>query len=168
MNWDAVGAVGEIIGAVAVLITLIYLSIQVRQHGRQLESANEQAAFSQLTAWIHRMSTDSSAKALFEKIAKDQPLSEQDEADWAWILAELTNVGEAHFVQYKKAALSHEVWLKYERALTAYLVTPVGKRWWFNRMAPFSDEFTEHFDRLLKQPDQDLNFVSSIHQNKDI
>jgi hypothetical protein len=31
MNWDAIGAIGEIIGAAAVLITLIYLALQVRQ-----------------------------------------------------------------------------------------------------------------------------------------
>jgi len=26
MNWDAIGAIGEIIGALAVVITLVYLS----------------------------------------------------------------------------------------------------------------------------------------------
>lgn len=31
MNWDAIGAIGETIGAVAVLVTLIYLALQVRQ-----------------------------------------------------------------------------------------------------------------------------------------
>ena len=31
MNWDALGAIGEIVGAVAVLVTLIYLALQVRQ-----------------------------------------------------------------------------------------------------------------------------------------
>ena len=30
MNWDAIGAVGEILGALTVLITLIYLSTQVK------------------------------------------------------------------------------------------------------------------------------------------
>lgn len=38
MNWDAIGAVGEIIGAVAVLVTLIYLAIQVR-HARRAQQA---------------------------------------------------------------------------------------------------------------------------------
>jgi hypothetical protein len=32
MNWEAIGAVGEIIGAVAVLLTLIYLAVQMRQN----------------------------------------------------------------------------------------------------------------------------------------
>ena len=38
MNWDAIGAVGEIIGGVAVLVTLIYLAIQVR-HARRAQQA---------------------------------------------------------------------------------------------------------------------------------
>ena len=32
MNWEAVGAVGEILGAIAVLVTLIYLATQIKQH----------------------------------------------------------------------------------------------------------------------------------------
>jgi hypothetical protein len=30
MNWDAIGAIGEIVGAAAVVATLIYLAVQVR------------------------------------------------------------------------------------------------------------------------------------------
>jgi hypothetical protein len=32
INWDAVGAAGEIIGALAVLVTLVYLARQMRQN----------------------------------------------------------------------------------------------------------------------------------------
>ena len=31
MNWDAMGAIGEIIGATAVIATLLYLAVQTRQ-----------------------------------------------------------------------------------------------------------------------------------------
>ena len=31
MNWDAIGAIGELVGSLAVLITLIYVAVQVRQ-----------------------------------------------------------------------------------------------------------------------------------------
>ena len=34
MNWEAIGAIGEIIGAIAVLITLIYLAGQIRQSNK--------------------------------------------------------------------------------------------------------------------------------------
>ena len=45
MNWEAIGAVGEIIGAFAVLATLIYLAMQVRQSREMLER-NEKLALS--------------------------------------------------------------------------------------------------------------------------
>lgn len=32
MNWDAIGAVGEVLGAVAVVGTLGYLALQIRQN----------------------------------------------------------------------------------------------------------------------------------------
>ena len=32
MNWDAIGAVGELLGAVAVILTLVYLASQIRQN----------------------------------------------------------------------------------------------------------------------------------------
>ena len=41
MNWDAIGAVGEIVGALTVLITLIYLAIQIRQSNRIAITASE-------------------------------------------------------------------------------------------------------------------------------
>ena len=39
MNWDAIGAIGEIIGALAVVVSLIYLAGQIR-HNNQLARSN--------------------------------------------------------------------------------------------------------------------------------
>lgn len=36
MNWDAIGAVGELLAAVAVILTLIYVARQVRDGSRQI------------------------------------------------------------------------------------------------------------------------------------
>lgn len=38
MDWDAVGAAGEILGALAVMITLAYLSLQIRAMRRESEA----------------------------------------------------------------------------------------------------------------------------------
>jgi hypothetical protein len=38
MNWEAIGAIGEVLGAVAVVLTLIYLGIQIRQNTQQMEN----------------------------------------------------------------------------------------------------------------------------------
>ncbi len=39
MNWDAVGAVAEILGALGVIVTVAYLAIQIRQNSKLLASS---------------------------------------------------------------------------------------------------------------------------------
>jgi hypothetical protein len=39
MNWEAVGAIANVLAAVGVIATLIYLSIQIRQNNNQLRGA---------------------------------------------------------------------------------------------------------------------------------
>ena len=36
MNWEALGAIGEIVGAVAVVLTLGYLAVQILQNVAQV------------------------------------------------------------------------------------------------------------------------------------
>jgi len=49
MNWDAIGAVGEILGALAVFASLIYLALQIKQNTQSLRaSAKHEATSRQL------------------------------------------------------------------------------------------------------------------------
>jgi len=36
MNWEAIGALGEVVGAAAVVLTLLYLARQVRDGSKQI------------------------------------------------------------------------------------------------------------------------------------
>jgi len=41
LNWDAVGALGEVLGSALVMVSLIYLAVQVRQSNRDAEASAE-------------------------------------------------------------------------------------------------------------------------------
>ncbi len=43
MNWEAIGAVGEVLGAAGVIITLAYLAVQMRQSNRLAKRAAVQS-----------------------------------------------------------------------------------------------------------------------------
>lgn len=44
MNWEAVGAVAELVGAIGVIASLLYLAIQVRSNTRMMRTTAEQDA----------------------------------------------------------------------------------------------------------------------------
>ena len=52
MNWEAIGAVAEILASVAVLLTLIYISLQVRDAKRMNEYAIHEARTTNIAARI--------------------------------------------------------------------------------------------------------------------
>ena len=79
MNWDAIGAIGEIIGALAVLVTLIYLAIQVR-HTRRAQQADAIRANRQERREYHSMLRDSPyIPAIYAKLEKNDALTAEEE-----------------------------------------------------------------------------------------
>ncbi len=44
MNWEAIGAIGEIIGAMAVFLTLVYLALQIRQNTKAVQAGKQLVA----------------------------------------------------------------------------------------------------------------------------
>ena len=50
MNWEATGAIGETIGALAVFLTLIYLAMQIRQNTNTVQASAVDASISRVTS----------------------------------------------------------------------------------------------------------------------
>lgn len=48
MNWEALGTAAEVVGAVAVVVSLVYLAVQIRQNTRQVEEQGRALRFSAL------------------------------------------------------------------------------------------------------------------------
>jgi hypothetical protein len=76
VNWDAIGAVGEALGAIAVLVTLMYLATQIRQTNRiSLFNSSKEliGAYDEINRLV---ATDSSVR---DVLLKQEPLSENEE-----------------------------------------------------------------------------------------
>jgi len=73
MNWDALGAISEMLGAAAVFLSLIYLAVQTRNNTRALRSA----AFNQVRESFSEVSLammqDPSIVALIRRVYANDP-----------------------------------------------------------------------------------------------
>ena len=66
VNWEAIGAAAELLSAIAVLATLVYLAVQVR-HSRDLLEENRKIALSQ----VYQARADSRISILMQNIDED-------------------------------------------------------------------------------------------------
>ena len=58
MNWDAIGAIGNAVGAVAVTATLGYLVVQLRHNNRQLRLTTANIVTEELQAMFSLLAAD--------------------------------------------------------------------------------------------------------------
>ena len=57
MNWDAIGAISEILAAIAVVVTLIYLAKQIRQNSQTVEISALRDTTEQWNRWSEVLAT---------------------------------------------------------------------------------------------------------------
>ncbi len=67
MNWDAIGAIGEMLSAVAVLTTLLYLAIQIRQANRTARFETTREVMAQFNACNQLFATDATIRNVLLK-----------------------------------------------------------------------------------------------------
>ena len=74
MNWEAVGSIGEIVGATAVVLTLIYLAVQMRQNTASVKASALQVWAGLVSAPSTAVQTDSMAAAVATGITAPENL----------------------------------------------------------------------------------------------
>ena len=73
MSWEAAGAIGEILGATGVIVTLLYLARQTRINTRAIEASSARE-ITIAESELHRdLSRDPSLKKTFQKSYKVSP-----------------------------------------------------------------------------------------------
>ena len=67
MDWNAAGAVGEILGAVAVFLTLLYLATQIKQTNKMARFEATREIMAQFNACNHLCATDATIREVLLK-----------------------------------------------------------------------------------------------------
>lgn len=130
MNWDAVSAIAEVVGVIAVVLSLIYVGFQVRQNTQQLRQDNlrETVRGTLDTNWyFHR---DATAFEVFRHGIRDfENLDPNDKAhfhsiivDLAFYLELVRNMEDSGLVDPSALHIN-------TRFIAAILVTPGGRQW---------------------------------------
>lgn len=152
MNWDAIGAIGEIIGAAGVIATLIYLAIQIRQNTTAMNRTTVRQALESNNAALTSLLDEGVSELFVRGLKSLDDLSEVeryrfDNAFFQWV-----GSCDQAFIDKRDGNFSADSFVVYENAIVGYLITPGGKQWWEESQAWFSPAFREDVDRLCSKP----------------
>ena len=110
MNWEAIGAVGEVLGALGVIATLGYLAAQIRQNTRALHSSSCSQNAEQLWLVNLAIAQDRDLARMMAEIGTEKPLSLEDTIRLNGALNLLFFGCENLFRQYERGLLDSDTW----------------------------------------------------------
>ena len=159
MNWDAIGAVGELVGALGVIATLGYLAYQIRQNTVQLEQSTlstKAAAInaSQVTLRVNRQSIfeDADMASIFMRgNERPEDLSDVELLRYRLVMQNITEAMLDIFSQTSVTQFSPETWATQGVTLAKRVIGTPGGRWFWEAYADnYPAHFREEIDRILR------------------
>ena len=111
MNWEALGALAETIGAAGVIVSLIYLTFQVRRNTRAIRAQTYDSFVSQFRNWNEPMRTDRGMAERFHELMENvESLSPEEQQHAIHVLFDFARLAENLHYQYREGMLSEAVW----------------------------------------------------------
>jgi len=149
MNWVALGAIGEFVGAIAVVLSLAYLAAQIIQNTRAVRATTTDTAARGLRDWIRPLVQDAELSRIFRLGIEDWHTLDNDGKArfFHMMLGFMKTLENLHF-QYQKGALDPGVWAGWEFLMTGYIQSPGGQAYWEHRRGAFSADFGAYVDGL--------------------
>ncbi len=148
MNWEAVGAVGEVGGAVAVVATLVYLAAQVRQ-SQQIARSESESHSSAL--WFQHCLQPAihPGVARIVEVGLSDPgqLDAEDVRRFRWWIMHFYFLAEDTWRKHKSGLLSREAWEGYERVITGMWNSALVAEFW--EADPASEAYSLEFRAFM-------------------
>jgi hypothetical protein len=148
MNWTKVSSIAEILGSAAVVVTLIFLTIQVRQNTAALQTSSRQAtAHSDVDLLM-----EVSRRPELWLDGYKETLTDAESTQLNAYLFAVMRIRELDWLEYQAGALDEVTWKSYQSGMISRLSKLNTRKWWdYNsKRHKFVQGFTETVDALLR------------------
>jgi hypothetical protein len=149
MNWEAIGAIGEIVGAIAVVVTIGYLAVQIRQNTRSVRAGAFQQ-YRQQSAEVSRLlAAPDMASVYLTGLNSPDQLTEEERVRFAALMVFAFNSEENFFLLRKLGLLDEMFWAGGRTAYLRWLLRHDGAaKWWMRNREMMSPAFCEYVEAL--------------------
>jgi hypothetical protein len=150
MNWDAIGAIGEVLGALGVIATLIYLTTQIRQNTNAMRASSLDSE-TQISNDVRLgiLSDPELTKIYYEGLKNVASLDDIERERFRLIL---TNALWAVRNSYVQSQIGKRAsWEAHQNIILRVISSPGGSWFWSNCQSEFDPDFRDEINRLIEK-----------------
>jgi hypothetical protein len=145
---DAIGNIGDFVGGIGVVVTLLYLAGQIRQNTRSVRSSAFEAAQRDLSEVIDHLSSDPELIRIYFDGNRDfASFSQDDRRRYASFMAGFMRRYETLVYQTRVGNIDPKDWEGVRENLRETFQGAGTRAWWAGARSYFNSELQEYVER---------------------
>lgn len=148
------GNAGEIIGAVAVIFSILYLARQINQNTALARAENQRELLNTAHLWHPLATTPGLTADIRGGLNRYSELDPDTQARFHHFMHPLVNHIEAVFRMHRQGLIEDDSCERWMAGLIGIISTPGGSSWWEHVKVMIGPEFIEELDRIREESDQ--------------
>ena len=156
MNWEAIGALAELLGAIGVIATLIYLASQIRQNTKSIQAAAFQETMRDMTSLADMGAQNPElVSAYFAGLDDLESLDREVRQRFGSFMLAFFRRVENLVYQTEQGMLDPESWEGLREALRRIFSHPGAVDWWRQSSHAFNRPLQDFVERELLHSDHE-------------
>ena len=162
INWDAVAALSEAFGVIAVVMSLIFVGLQIRQGTNAAKIEAVRNTSSEWRGVYEGVASDSRlADVMYRGVNDYKKLDGAELMQFNAAIHSFFHVAASTFYQYENGALDQGTFDGIFRQLRQIIGLPGIKEYWASRKEIFSEQSQAYFDKeIYSQPSDEIRQLS--------
>jgi hypothetical protein len=165
-------SIAEIIGAFAVVISLIYVGVQVNDSTSAVRAASANDVNVALQSWYLQIGSDQQTAELFyEALTSEEALSNKEEFQFLMMLHGAFLAFQNSYLLAEEGTIDPELSEDITAALVGIKKLPGMRRYWLRRKSYLHSGFADYVDQLLEQDREvsvDIYRDPKVESNPDV
>jgi hypothetical protein len=167
LNLQDAESIAEVIGAVAIVVSLIYVGIQVNDNARATRSATANATTAAMSQWYINVGSNAEAtRIILDGMTNPETLTREETAQFVYIFHGLFLEYQAAFYVAEQGALDVELRDLLVNTLAGVREQPGFQKYWSQRRDIFKPSFRAFVDELIAKGRTNEN-LEQLYEPKD-
>ena len=149
MNWEAISAISQMVGSIAVVFSVLYLAIQVHRSTRVAKLAAQDSAATALRDVTKPFAENAELARIWRLGLENlQALSAEDQARFFHSTYQFLKAYETIHFHHVYGLMDEQIWRGWRSLLEHYIASPGIEHYWRLRHDLFSMRFQKFIDTL--------------------
>jgi len=155
LNLDTAHKLTEVLAALAVIVSLVFVGLEVRQNTTAVQSAAAQSVHENFATWYTSLQGDDALIEITTRGMRNYgSLNPTEKGQFIAVFMSFSSHTQNAYYKWQEGSLSPELWRAWELVSMNFFSTSGGKDFWAERSYMFADAFQVYIsgDLMKREP----------------